>query len=163
MKSAQLEISYSVYQNSDELSESDKNLLLRAREVTKLAYAPYSKFNVAAVALLANGQIVQGTNQENASTPAGLCAERVLLSTTSMLYPNIKINAMAISYDNLQGKSIAPATPCGICRQTLQEYEDRLHQPIRLILGGLEGQIFVFEKAGLLLPFAFTGTAMKKN
>lgn len=163
MKKEKIEIEFSVYASSDELQEKDRTLLEKARLVTNMAYAPYSNFQVAAVALLSNGEIVEGTNQENASTPAGLCAERVMLASTSMLYPNIAIDTIAISYNNLNGSSNAPATPCGICRQSLQEYEDRLQHPIRLILSGQSGSVYLFEKSTSLLPLAFNGKELIRN
>lgn len=156
MKQDKIEIYYQVYDDISELHSQDVLLLKEAREITKQAYAPYSHFHVGAVARLLNGKMVAGTNQENASFPAGLCAERVLLSTASMLYPDIPIEAIAISYHNSTGHSNQPISPCGICRQSIKEYESRFHHPIRLILGGMEGKIYVFEKAGALLPLAFT-------
>lgn len=161
MKKEKIELTYTVYNDISELNELDEWLLSEAREVTKQAYAPYSNFHVGAVAKLANGEIVAGSNQENASFPAGLCAERVLLASSSTLYPNTAIEVMAISYHSEQGSNDHPVTPCGICRQTLQEFEDRMQKPIRLILAGMEGKVFIFEKAGLLLPLAFTGAELR--
>ena len=106
---------------------------------------------------MANGEIVAGSNQENASFPVGLCAERVLLASASSLYPKVPISVIAISYNSEQGKSDHPVAPCGICRQSLQEFEGRLKHPIRLILGGMEGKVFIIPKASTLLPLAFTG------
>ncbi|MEI9954748.1 MAG: hypothetical protein WDM90_00185 [Ferruginibacter sp.] len=109
------------------------------------------------MAQLQNGQTVTGTNQENASYPVGICAERVLLSTAATLFPNVAIDSMAISYDNTNGKSNHPVSPCGMCRQSLAEYETRVKQPIRLILSGQEGKVFIIKKASQLLPFSFGG------
>lgn len=152
---------YEVYESVDELDKEDAWLLNEAREVTAAAYAPYSNFNVGAVAKMANGEIVAGTNQENASYPVGLCAERVLLSSAATLYPNIAIDSIAISYNNNNGESNHPISPCGICRQSLVEYEERTKQPIRLILSGMEGKVFIVEKSGLLLPLSFGSTDLK--
>jgi len=113
------------------------------------------------MARLTNGKTVAGSNQENASYPVGLCAERVLLSAASSLYPGVPVESIGISYHNDNGKSDRPITPCGICRQTLVEYETRLQHPIRLILGGMEGKIFIIPKAGMLLPLSFSGDDMK--
>ena len=160
MKESKIEISYKVFDDISELSTQDAWLLNEARDVTKQAYAPYSNFYVGAAAKLVNGEIVAGTNQENASYPVGLCAERVLLASASTLYPEIAIETMAISYHSGNGDSNKPIAPCGMCRQSLQEYEIRVKQPIRLILGGLEGRIFIFEKASQLLPLGFTSESM---
>ena len=161
MKQDKIEISYQLYDDICELNKEDNWLLKKAREVTKLAYAPYSRFQVAAVARMMNREIVTGSNQENASYPAGLCAERGLLAAAATFYPEIAIETMAISYHNLKGESNLPITPCGICRQSLREYEDRFHKSIKLILGGMEGKILIFEKASDLLPFAFNSKDMK--
>src|SRR5215831_778375 len=89
---------YEIYESIDELTEEDAWLLSEAREVTSHAYAPYSNFHVGAVAKLANGEILAGSNQENASFPVGLCAERVLLASVSSLYPRVPVETIAISY-----------------------------------------------------------------
>ena len=153
--------SFDVYESSEELNERDAWLLSEARSVTQFAYAPYSNFNVGSAASLVNGEIVMGTNQENASYPAGLCAERVLLSTASSLYPGVAIDTIAISYHNLKGKSNEPASPCGICRQTLTEFQQRTGHPIRVILSGMEGMVQIIENAEQLLPFCFGSKDLK--
>jgi cytidine deaminase len=161
MKKDEFKFSFDVYDSIEELSEEDAWLLNEAREVTEHAYAPYSHFQVGAVAKLANGEIVAGSNQENASFPVGLCAERVLLASASSLYPNVAIESMAISYQTGNGDSDRPISPCGICRQSLQEFESRVNHPIRLILGGMEGKVYIIPKASILLPLAFTSEQLK--
>ena len=156
MKEHKFEFSYKVYDSIDALPAEQKLLLEMAKDATTLAYAPYSNFQVGAAARLANGEIIQGSNQENASFPVGLCAERVLLGSISSLYPHVAVESMAISYNNLLAKSNRPISPCGLCRQTIQEYEFRFHHPIQLILGGWEGVVYVIERASHLLPFSFT-------
>ncbi len=150
-----------IYSSSEELNDSDSKLLEQARAITKQAYAPYSSFNVGAAAMLADGNIVTATNQENASYPVGICAERVLLSAIASQFNGAAIITMAISYDNLKGESKSPISPCGICRQSLAEYEDRTHQSIRIILSGLTGEVYIIEKASHLLPLSFTAVDMK--
>lgn len=155
MEKESVHFSYNVYDTVNELDNEDAFLLREAGEVSKNAYAPYSKFMVGAVARMGNGELVSGTNQENASYPAGLCAERVLMSTASSLYPGIPIKTIAISYRSSEVKSDHPIAPCGICRQSLQEFRERVKQPIRLILGGLEGKVYIIEDASALMPFSF--------
>lgn len=156
MKKEEYSFSFEVYDSIDELTEQDAWLLSEAREVTQNAYAPYSHFKVGAIAKLDNGETVAGSNQENASFPVGLCAERVLLASAASLFPKIPIEAMAISYHNENGDSSHPISPCGMCRQSLLEYESRVHQPIRIILGGLSGKVYIIDKASMLLPLSFT-------
>jgi cytidine deaminase len=156
MKKETQDFSYEVYDSIDELPQEQAWLLKEAKKITSNAYAPYSNFKVGAVAKMRNGEIVTGTNQENASFPVGLCAERVLLATASSTYRETPIDVIAISYDSDQTPSDHPIAPCGICRQTLQEFEQRMKSPIKLILGGMKGKIIVIEKASQLLPLAFT-------
>lgn len=150
-----------MYDNITELPEEDQWLLKEAREVTANAYAPYSKFQVGAVARLANGETVAGSNQENASFPVGLCAERVLLASVSSLFPRIPIETIAVSYKSEHQKSDHPISPCGICRQALQEFEGRVNHPVQLILGGMEGPVYVIDSASRLLPLAFTSEELR--
>lgn len=156
MKKEVHQISYEVYDRAEDLDPADARLLDQARAVTATAYAPYSHFRVGAAALLENGQVVTGTNQENASYPAGICAERVLLSVAAALYPGVPVERLAVSFFYEDGPSDHPISPCGICRQSLQEFEQRTGKPIRLILGGQTGPVHVIPQAGLLLPLAFT-------
>lgn len=161
MVNRQHNFSFDVYASIEELNEPDAALLTQARAVTANAYAPYSHFNVGAAAILGNGQVVTGTNQENASYPVGICAERVLLSAVSSLYPNAAIHTMAISYFNSQGNSNNPVSPCGMCRQALAEYEEHTSQPIRLILSGMNGEVYIISRAGELLPLSFSKKHLK--
>lgn len=160
MKKEDFKFTFEVYEAINELSEADASLLRQAREVTQHAYAPYSHFRVGAVALLTNGKMVTGTNQENASFPVGLCAERVMLASAASQFPEVAVEAIAISYDNQNGESNHPVSPCGICRQSLLEYETRVKKPMRIILGGLEGKVYVIEKAAMLLPLSFSAAAL---
>lgn len=160
MKESKIEFSYEVYDDITELREKDAWLLKEARVVTEQAYAPYSNFHVGAVAMLENGEVVAGTNQENASYPVGICAERVLLGSVATLHPRIAIETIAISYNSETVKSDHPISPCGMCRQALLEYETRVKQPIRLILSGQEGKVFIIKNASQLLPFAFTSSEL---
>lgn len=161
MKKQQQSFEYLSYDDISELEESDRALLQAARKVTEQAYAPYSNFRVGAVIQLANGQTVNGTNQENASFPVGICAERTAVSAAASLHPGVPIQTIAISYHNLEGSSNHPISPCGICRQTLAEYEQRQQQPIRLVMGGQNGKVLVLPAATLLLPLSFSAKDME--
>jgi cytidine deaminase len=157
----ELRLFYEEYGSDKELPAGDAVLLAKAREATVDAYAPYSHFRVGAAARLVNGVIITGTNQENASFPAGICAERTLLSVAGAQYPGVAIETLAISYHHELGTSDRPISPCGICRQSLQEFEQRTGAPMRVVLGGLEGKVLVLPESGLLLPLAFTSAEMK--
>lgn len=163
MKSKKYSFAYEEFESITDLQEADAKLLQKARMVAEKAYAPYSHFFVGAVALLTNNKIVTGTNQENASFPVGVCAERSLLYSSAALYPNVAVKTMAISYHNHNAntKSNIPISPCGMCRQSLLEYENLWKEPIRLILSGREGKVFIIESASHLLPLSFTGENLK--
>ncbi|MGH2565639.1 MAG: cytidine deaminase [Ginsengibacter sp.] len=161
MKTEEFKFRILLYDSIDELNTDDAFLLGEARKVTQFAYAPYSNFRVGAFAKLDNGKTVSGTNQENASFPAGICAERTLLSTASSLFPGIGIDTIAISYNNMNGKSDTPVSPCGICRQSLVEFQDRTKKQIRIILSGMEGKVQIIENAKDLLPLVFGADDIK--
>lgn len=152
---------YEVYNSADELPKADAYLLQLAKEVAGKAYAPYSKFYVGAAARMLNGAVVKGNNQENASYPVGICAERSLMAAAGTFFPGEPIDTMAVTYHNLNGSSNTPASPCGMCRQALREYEARTSHPIRLILAGKEGKVYVIPQANMLLPLGFTGENLK--
>jgi cytidine deaminase len=145
-----------IYDSITDLKNEDADLLQQARRITQTAYAPYSHFCVGAAAILNNGRIVKGTNQENASFPVGICAERSLLASAAALFPAAFIKTMAISYHNHNGNSNQPVSPCGMCRQALLEHEKRYQHPVRLLLSGMEGKVYLLEKSSLLLPLSFT-------
>lgn len=157
MKKESISFSYEVFDSAASLPETDRQLLEKAGEATQHAHAPYSQFFVGAAALMQNKKIITGSNQENASSPAGLCAERTLLAAVASLYPDIPVQSIAISYFNKRnGKSDHPIAPCGICRQSLLEYETTQQQPIRLILGGMRGEVLVIANIKALLPLSFS-------
>ena len=156
MQRKEIQFAITVLDSAADLSESDAQLLATARETTQFAYAPYSHFLVGAAAILANHQIVTGTNQENAAYPVGICAERVLMSVVASRYPGEPILSMAISYNN--GASDRPISPCGVCRQSLVEYQDRTKTTIRLILSGMSGKVFIIDDARHLLPLSFSSS-----
>ena len=149
-------ITFDEYNSRNELEESDRLLLAEAEKALDKSYSPYSNFKVAAAALLHNEQIISAANQENASYPAGICAERNLLAAVSAMHPGAVINTIAITYLPLQGKSNRPVSPCGICRQSIAEYQSRQNKPVRIVLAGLEGCIYIMSSADALLPLTFS-------
>lgn len=162
VKTNQYQFEFEELDGLEDLTTDDAFLLSHARKTTALAYAPYSNFKVGAYAQLASGSYIAGSNQENASYPVGVCAERALLASVGQLFPNEPIITMAISYHNLNSNtSNRPLSPCGMCRQALQEYEARVNQPIRLILSGLEGKVYIISKSSMLLPLSFNGDDLK--
>src|SRR6476620_9093231 len=155
MKEELYQFGYRVYESFSELSDDDKVLLKAAQEATALAYAPYSDFHVGAAAKLANGEIITGGNQENASFPAGLCAEGVVMAVAAARFPHMPIDTLAISYNSSRPESDHPIAPCGICRQSLEEFRAKRGSPVRLLMGGMSGKIIEVSDASALLPLAF--------
>ena len=156
MREVQLKISYQELENAGELPTALQQLLAKAKTAIASAYAPYSKFRVGAAALLDNGEIITGSNQENASSPAGICAERVALSAASAMFPLVGIKALAISAQGDGYPVSEPVAPCGICRQTILEYETRFNQNIEIVLQGEQGKIFRISSVKELLPLNFS-------
>lgn len=154
MRTKELRIFVYEYETVWELSETDKDLVLAAREAAGKAYAPYSGFHVGAALKLADGQIVTGNNQENAAYPVGLCAERVALFHAHACFPEVAVEVIAVTAFTKNGIVSQPVKPCGSCRQALVESEFRFRKPMRIILDG-NNKIQVFEGMDNLLPFAF--------
>ncbi|MDF4223271.1 cytidine deaminase [Maribacter sp. M208] len=147
-----------VYDSLSELSSGDQNLMSVAVKARKRAYAPYSSFNVGASVLLENGEIIEGNNQENASYPSGLCAERVAVFYAGSKYPGMKIKAIAITAASLNHEVNEPAAPCGNCRQAISEYEFRQQEPIKILLMGETGSVIECNSLADLLPLGFNSS-----
>jgi len=157
-----LSINLIEYQSVDEMEDSDKQLIEYAKSATANSYAPYSNFHVGAALMLENGEIIIGSNQENAAYPSGLCAERVALFYANSKFPEMKVLAIAIAARNNGTFTDSPIAPCGSCRQVMLETETRFKQAIKIILVG-ESQILVVENANNLLPISFTEDFLRKD
>jgi cytidine deaminase len=162
MKKKELTISYMESDSLSELSDQDALLVKSAEEAISDAYAPYSGFKVGAAALLENGEIIKGNNQENAAYPSGLCAERVALFYASAKFPDVPVKAIAISaraeYFQLDG----PVSPCGSCRQVMAETENRSQNKLRIIMSGMNGRVYIVEGVNNILPWMFMPKELKK-
>ncbi len=156
------EFEYEELDHLEALGADDLALLKAAFQAVDTAFAPYSKFKVGAAARLSNGQIILGSNQESASYPVGICAERTLLNSIGSQYPNETIQAIAISYIPNGVESDHPLSPCGMCRQSLLDYEIRYKSPIKLILAGKIGKVILIPSASNMIPFGFTGSILGK-
>ncbi|WP_299017476.1 cytidine deaminase [uncultured Polaribacter sp.] len=155
MKEIKIATTVKVFKDIEELATADKNLMQQAILARKKAYAPYSKFNVGAALLLANGKIITGNNQENAAYPSGLCAERVAVYYAGAQYPGVKINKLAISASSNITRVDKPVGPCGACRQALAEYEITQKQPFPILFTGEVGEVIKTNSLADLLPFSF--------
>ena len=107
-----------------------------------------------AAILLENGTVVSGSNQENAASPSGLCAERTAMFAAGASYPGVPMLCMAIVGGPDFGLCDSPATPCGACRQVMAEYQKIGKKPMSIILTGKD-KIWKFARVEDVLPFIF--------
>ncbi len=96
-----------------------KELLVeKAKEASNHSYSPYSKFKVGVALEDQNGNIHKGCNVENVSFPAGICAEvSAITKAVSEVGPSFKIKQLAV-----YTPTNSLTTPCGKCRQVINEF-----------------------------------------
>jgi len=138
-----------------ELNPLEATLLQRAQEISKNAYAPYSSFHVGAAVMLDNGEIYRSSNQENVSFPVGTCAERLLLGYVGANFPKQVPQMLAIVAQRAGEDSWAGVSPCGMCRQAINEVENRYQNPITILLLQANGTVLRFRGIRHLLPLKF--------
>ncbi len=160
MDKKEIILQYKQYQDVSEMKTEDAELLKQAKEALKSSYSPYSNFPVGAAVKLVNGEIVKGSNQENAAYPSGLCAERVALFSASSQFPGVAVESIAIAISSPHSE--AAISPCGACRQVMLESEDLYNQNMRVIMHGEDKGIMEVARVADLLPFGFTNQKLKK-
>lgn len=158
MKKYTLQTEITLFDSPEELTENDRKLLDVAKKSLETSYSPYSNFKVGAAVLLENGELVGGSNYENASYPLCICAEQTVLTTAANRFPNVPVLAIAVTVRNPGQKIDRPGAPCGACRQVICETELKNNRSMRVILQGETGPVYIFEKGGDLLPLAFDGS-----
>jgi cytidine deaminase len=126
-----------------------EELIERAKEVISNAYAPYSKFRVAAVVKTRSGKIYTGVNIENASYGLTVCAERVAVFK-AVSEGDRDIEVVVVYTDTEE-----PTPPCGACRQVIAEFN-----PNALIIMASKKKV-VESNLSQLLPNAFTGEKLR--
>ena len=137
----------------DQLSEDYLKVVKQSQQAFLNSYSPYSNFAVGAAVLLDNGEIILGSNQENAAYPSGLCAERTAMFYVGSTYPNQVVKAVAGA---VQKPIENYPFPCGGCLQVLSEYQEKQNQPIDVILvHPSENKVLISRGLQNLLPFAF--------
>jgi len=155
MSKNQFQFSYELLPHWNHLSESDQTLVHQALEAMEKAYAPYSKFKGGASVLLATGQVICGSNQENIAFPSGLCAERVALNYVGANFPGLVIDTLCIVAKGELMPNEQLLSPCGGCRQVMLESENRQDTPIRVILVNQDQRTMIVHRVKDLLPFGF--------
>ena len=129
-----------------------KHLIDQAIEARKLAYTPYSNFQVGAAVLTKNNQVFRGCNIENASYGLANCAER------TAIFKAISEGEKGIEAIVVVGDTDGPISPCGACRQVMAEFCD---ENTKVILTNLKGDI-VETSIQQLLPGSFSSKDLKK-
>jgi cytidine deaminase len=155
MKPVKITSNFEVFDSLEELPEAIQALMGKAFEARDKAYAPYSQFKVGAAIALDNNETITGSNQENASYPSGLCAERTAIYYAGAKYPEAKVQNIAISVRSMKHKIETPVPPCGACRQALVEYEVKQESEIIVYFMGESGQVMKANSIKDLLPLIF--------
>jgi cytidine deaminase len=155
MKKISINSNFTIFEDIDDLPAKIQELVLSAKNIRKNAYSKYSNFSVGVSILLEDDTIVDGSNQENAAYPSGLCAERTAIFYANSNYPHLKIKCLVIvAGSNLKSNS-TPIAPCGACRQVIAEYENKQNSEIELYFMGETGKIIHSKSIENLLPFKF--------
>ncbi|HBZ34314.1 MAG TPA: cytidine deaminase [Bacteroidales bacterium] len=144
----------------EELTADIRSLIDCAKRQVLHSYADYSHFHVGSAALLANGEVFGGSNQENAAYPSGLCAERTTLFYAQAQYPDVPITALAIAAWTDGEYTEEPVSPCGACRQVMIEIENRLKKDMHIYLYGKKA-VYHIASAKQLLPFCFVKESLQ--
>ena len=127
-------------------------LFVAAKKAMKKAYAPYSKKLIGAALIARDGKIFSGCNVENASYPAGLCAERAAVAGA------VAQGVRTFTAIVIATEAESPTPPCGICRQVLMEFAPAL-VVLSVTRSGAESQWSMSD----LLPKAFTPTSLERH
>lgn len=154
MKPRILKINFTEFHSMDDLPGEKAGLVQKAIEAASDAYVPYSAYHVGAAVLLENGELVTGSNQENAAYPSGMCAERVALFYSGSRFPGVPVKCIAVAAVMDGRVQEEPVAPCGACRQVLCEMEARGDRPMEVILYGTRSTL-LFARAEDLLPLPF--------
>ena len=144
----------------EELTGSQRQLIKLSQDACQTSYSPYSHFAVGAALMFDNGETLSASNQENAAFPSGLCAERSLLFYAKSYRPDANIDCIAISARKDGQMTQHPVTPCGACRQVIQETAERQKLPIQMLLACEKGAYLVND-ARQLLPLQFNSQTMQ--
>ena len=160
MKEIKIETVITVYDSLNDLPEEAQALMKAAVQARLGSYSPYSNFAVGAALLLENGEVITGSNQENASYPSGLCAERTAIFYAGAKFPDQRVSCMAITAASSNEITNQPIPPCGACRQVIAEYEVKQAKPIEIFFMGEVGKVAKSNSLANLLPFVFKGSML---
>jgi len=141
------------------MTEHATQLVAAARDASRNAHAPYSRFAVGAAVLLDDGTVITGANVENASYGLSLCAETVAIATASAagrLRDIVAIGVIGGAMDaDGRATGTAPVSPCGRCRQVINEAAQMGGRDLPVHCGAAEGDAIRTYTVSELLPDAF--------
>jgi cytidine deaminase len=136
------------------LDAISKRLLDEAEKAMTTPYNPYSHFYVGAALLAKNGQIIAGSNVENAAYGSSICAERA-----AILHANVKgirtFDKVAIITKGENFDTTDVSGPCGACRQMLYESAQLSGTNLEIIMSNTRKDKIVVATIEELLPLAF--------
>lgn len=156
MQNKSITFSYEEYESKDELNLADQELLEQALIAVTHASPQFSHFNVGAAARLVDGTIHISANKENTSIIT--CAEQNLLLHLHSIMSDFVIDTIAVTFHNMNSGTTSdfPITPCGKCRQLLLESENDSGRPMRVIMAGQSGKVYIAKGVYTMLPLAYT-------
>ncbi len=141
------------------MNDEAPRLIAAAREAARHAHAPYSRFAVGAALLMTDGSIVTGANVENASYGLSLCAETVAVATASSAGRLRDVVAVGVIGGGMdadgRATGVQPVSPCGRCRQVLNEAAQMGGRDLPVHCGAAEGDVIRSYRLSELLPDAF--------
>ena len=141
------------------MNEQATQLVAAARDASRNAHAPYSRFAVGAAVLLDDGTVITGANFENASYGLSLCAETVAIATASAagrLRDIVAIGVIGGAMDaDGRATGTSPVSPCGRCRQVINEAAQVGNRDLPVHCGAAEGDAIRTYVVSELLPDAF--------
>ena len=155
-----LELNQEIFEYKfEELPPDEQELILVARKATAKAYSPYSKFNVGCAVKLTHGVIYGGANKENASHSVTSCAERSTLDMIHNLGHTRDVEKIAVTgflANAVDKKGDKPLTPCGVCRQEINETEELAGRKITILMDCFNDDL-IYKVVGIsnLLPLSF--------
>lgn len=137
-----------------DLGADDAALVEAARQAAERAYAPYSGFHVGAAVRAADGRVFAAANVENASYGLSLCGETNAVTAAVLAGVREIVAVAVVGYRAEAPEAPALATPCGRCRQVLNEFAG---PGTRVIVCSRAGEEVLATTLGELLPHAFGG------
>src|SRR3954465_4316157 len=139
-------------------SMTDEKLLEMARAAAAKAYAPYSRFQVGCAVESVDGEVVTGTNMENACYRLGVCAEQSALTAAQQAFGLDQVARIAV----VGGSGDVVCTPCGGCRQAILEAAQLSGRDVEILCGNGDGSSVERRTIGELIPFGFGPAHLEK-